>query len=174
VAIAVYTPAQREAVVYNVSSLGLSRMRTAQLAADGLLEHPSGATLQTFNIPVATVRTIVRRERLRRERRNAELSLLLLEPRDAAELLRRRLIGAIDGELTRMEIEQSQGDAVSGEQLRQVARALRELAALPDAADPRPPAPGTMVDGVRVGGRTRGGIAGAAIRSSRSYGLAVL
>ncbi len=69
--------------------------------------------------------------------------------------------------MTRIEIEQAEGRLVTGEALRQVARALRELAAIPGPNDPRPPAPGAKINGVRNGSETRGGLAGKILAASR-------
>jgi len=51
------------------------------------------------------------------------LGPLSMEPQDAVEALRRRLMVAIDS-APRIQIEQQQGESVSGERIRQVARAI--------------------------------------------------
>src|ERR1019366_7851956 len=66
-----------------------------------------------------------------------------------------------------IEIEHSEGRFVTGEALRQVARAARELAAIPGPTDPRPPAPGAKVNGVRYGSETPGGRAGKIMAAAR-------
>jgi hypothetical protein len=95
-----------------------------------------------------------------------------MPPRTAVEILRRRLITGIDAELYRMEIEQAEGRSLRGEQFRQVARAVRELASIPGPNDLRPPAPGAKVNGVRDGSETRGGLAGKILAASLADGSA--
>jgi hypothetical protein len=163
-----YTLWQREAVAAAVMLAGATAPRVAAVAAAGELEHPSGARLGPFEIPENTVRSIVRRERARQAAAQAAVELVDQPPRDSVERLRQRLAVAIDAELTRIEIEQAEGRQVTGEVLRQVARALRELASVPGPNDPRPPAPGAKVNGVRDGSETRGGLAGKILATSRA------
>src|SRR5205823_6462688 len=107
-------------------------------------------------------------ERRKQEAAQAASELVDRPPRDAVERLRRQLVTALAEELTRIEIEQMEGRQVTGEQLRQVARALRELASIPGRDDPRPPAPGAKVNGVRDGSETRGGLAGKILAAHRA------
>jgi hypothetical protein len=130
------------------------------LAAAGTLVHPSGARLAPFDTTENTVRSVARRARRAEGTALATAEAVDLPPRDAVERLRRQLVTAIDTELTRIEIEQDEGRSVGGEALRQVARAVRELACIPGPSEPRPPAPGAKLNGVRQGGETRGGLAG--------------
>lgn len=155
-----YTQAQREAVASTYRLPGITAGRVVELAATGALEHPSGAASGAFDITENTVRTIGRRARRREAAEAQEARLLELPPRDAVERLRQRFVLVIDHELSRIEVEQAEGKSITGEELRQVVRALRELAALPGPSDPRPPAPGAKVNGRRDGGETRGGLAG--------------
>jgi hypothetical protein len=164
-----YTPAQREAIASAYGQVGVTAGRVVELAATGALEHSNGATLGAFHTTENTIRSVGRRARLRRERMAAATSTADLPPRDAVERLRRHLADAIDTELRRVEIEQEEGRAVSGETLRQVARAIRELASIPGPNDPRPPVPGAKVNGVRDGGETRGGLAGKILAASRAW-----
>jgi hypothetical protein len=161
-----YTPWHREAVyeAYAWATAG----HVTELAASGLLEHPSGARLGPCSIPENTVRSIARRERLRRAAAQDAVALVDQPPRDAVERLRRRFVTALDGEMTRIEIEQMEGRQVTGEALRQVARALRELASIPGPNDPRPPVPGAKVNGARDGSETRGGLAGKILAAHRA------
>jgi hypothetical protein len=147
---------------------GATAPQVAWMAEAGALEHPSGARLDPFEIPENSVRSIVRRERIKQARAQAALALVDQPPRDAVERLRQRFVTAIDAELTRIEIEQAEGRGVTGEALRQVARAVRELASVPGPDDPRPPAPGAKVNGVRDGSETRGGLAGKILTASRA------
>lgn len=160
-----YSRAQREALAAAFARPSLSARAVVELAAAGTLTHPSGAPLGPFTTTENTVRSVAHRSRMRREHEARASASRDLPPRDAVERLRRELADAIDREMCRMEIEHAQGRMVCGERLRQVARAIRELAWIPDAADPRPPAPGAKVGGVRLGGETRGGIAGPILRA---------
>ncbi len=162
-----YTYWQREAVAAAVMLTGATAPQVAERAAAGELEHPSGVRLGPFEIPENTVRSIARRERIRRAAAQAATDLVDQPPRDTVEHLRRRFVTAIDAEMTRIEISHAEGQFVTGEALRQVARALRELAAIPGPNDPRPPAPGAKINGVRNGSETRGGLAGKILAASR-------
>lgn len=166
-----YTSFQREAVSLAYALPGVTAGRVSQQAAAGGLEHPSGARLRVFDIPENTVRSIAGRERRKQAADEAALGLLEMPPRTAVEVMRCRLLTVMDSELDRIEIEQGEGRPVSGEVLRQVARAARELASIPGPNDPRPPRPGAKVNGVRDGSETRGGLAGAVVQSSRSARL---
>lgn len=155
-----YNRWQREAIAAAYDLPGVTARQVATLAAAGELKHPSGAVLAQFDVPENTVRSVGRRAR-RKEAAEAQMvGLLVLSPRNAVERLRQRFVVGIDRELSRIEIEQGEGRAITGEELRQVARAIRELAALPGPQDPRPPAPGAKVNGRREGGETRGGLTG--------------
>jgi hypothetical protein len=162
-----YTLWQRDAIVMAYTLTDATAGRVVQLAASGELEHPAGARLGPFEVPENTVRSIARRERIRRAAAQAAVPLVDQPPRDAVERLRQRLIVGVDVELTRIEIEQAAGGRVTGEELRQVARAVRELTAIPGPTDPRPPAPGAKRNGVRYGSETRGGLAGKIMAASR-------
>lgn len=155
----VYTRQQREAIAAAYER-GFSARRVVELAAAGALEHPSGATLGPFATNESTVRSLARRQRLRAQAEAAATSTANLPPRDGVERLRRKLADAIDAEIERIEIEQAEGRPVSGETLRQVGRAIREMASIPGPNERRPLAPGQKVNGVRDGSETRGGLAG--------------
>jgi hypothetical protein len=83
------------------------------------------------------------------------------------EALRRRLVNAADAGVSELERARRGKGGVDFERLRQAARAVREIAAIPGPGEPRPPAPGATVNGVRDGGATRGGLAGEILRAHR-------
>lgn len=166
-----YTRWQREAVVATYDPLDITARRVVELAAAGALKHASGAALAAFDIPENTVRSMRRRARRRQSAETRAVEPWLLAPRDAVERLRQRFVLAIDQELSRIEVEQAEGKSVTGEELRQMARALRELAALPGRNDPRPPAPGAKVNGCREGSETRGGLAGRIVAAHRTAAI---
>jgi hypothetical protein len=72
-------------------------------------------------------------------------------------------VNGTDAGMAALEREQkrNKGRIKSWEEWRQVARAVREIAALPGPSDPRPVAPGASVNGRRDGAATRGGLAAA-------------
>jgi hypothetical protein len=164
-----YTQWQREAVASAYTWTSATAGRVAELAARGELKHPTGALLGPFNVPASTVRSLARRARLREAAALAATALVDMPPRDAVERLRVQLVTVIDAEIDRIEAEQSEGRAISGETLRQVARAIRELASIPGPNGPRPPAPGAKVNGVRDGSETRGGLAGKVLIASLAH-----
>ncbi|HTA98825.1 MAG TPA: hypothetical protein VK730_14430 [Solirubrobacteraceae bacterium] len=166
-----YTRWQREAVVVAYDTLDITAGRVVELAAAGALRHTSGALLAAFDIPENTVRSMGRRARRREVAEAQKAGLLEISPRDSVERLRQRFLLAIDQKLSRIEVEQAEGRSITGEELRQVARALRELAALPGRQDPRPPAPGAKMNGRREGGETRGGLAGRILAAHRTAAI---
>jgi hypothetical protein len=161
-----YTQPQREAIAAAYALTNATAGHVVALAAAGQLEHPTGAQLGPFDVPESTVRSIARRDRLKDAAALAATPLVDLPARDAVERLRVQLVDAIDAELRRIEIEQAAGQPISGEALRQVARAIRELSSIPGQYDPRPPPPGAKRNGVRDGSETRGGLAGLILAAS--------
>jgi hypothetical protein len=164
-----YSDREREAVVeaYEDRRIRPAR-RVAELAAAGELEF-DGERLEAFEIPVSTVRSLARDAR-RRRTGEPPSDLLTESPRDAVEALRRQLINTAD-EMLKAE-NRKKPERRDPERVRQIARAAREIASLPGPTDPRPPAPGAKVGGVRDGGQTRGGVAGALLADHRAGGAA--
>jgi hypothetical protein len=137
------------------------------LAAAGELEH-NGERLPPFETNQSTVRSLAR-QRTRQRMGHATSELATRPPGDAVEALRRRLVNLADAGLTRLERElRRRGARLDFEQVRQAARAVREIAALPGPEDPRPPSPGERVGGQRNGGATRGGLAGELVAAHRA------
>jgi hypothetical protein len=166
-----YSDEQRAAVVAAFVDGGSTAPEIVDLASAGSLEH-DGEQLAAFEMPASTVRSLARDARRRRSGAMRS-DLANAAPADALEDLRRRLVSAIDHELRQVERRQSAGKAVkgAGEELRQLARAYRELAARSGPTGSRPPAPGAKVNGERDGGQTRGGLAGALLADHRAGGL---
>lgn len=161
-----YSLAQKEAIAAAYEHLSASGV--VELAAAGRLTHPSGATLGPFATTQGTVRSTAARARRRHERDAAAAKASALPPRDGVERLRRDIADAIERKVRSLEIEESYGRQVSGEEIRQAARALRELAALPGPDERWPPAPpGAKRNGRRQGGETRGGLAGRILAEHR-------
>jgi hypothetical protein len=172
-----YSDEQREAIAaaYVDRRIRPAR-RVVELAAAGELMW-NGQPLGPFETNASTVRSLASAH-ARRRAGLARSELAVAPPQDAVEALRRRLVNAADAGVTAIERKQkrSRGE-VSFEELRQAARAVREISALPGPNDPRPPAPGARVNGRRDGGATRGGLAGqllAAVRESPPAGAAAV
>lgn len=170
----VYTEQQRTAIEDAYLDEGIRpARRIADRAARGELRC-DGEPVAPFRTSESSVRDLARRARKRRAGR-LQSKLAELPPRDAVEALRRRLLSLVDHELTRVEREQKRRGSkpISGERLRQIARAARETAALPGLDDPRPRAPGAHVPeaGGKLDGATRGGLAAAVLRAHNNRGI---
>jgi hypothetical protein len=163
-----YSDEQRAAIVAAFDERGMTAPAVADLARRGELEH-EGEPLAPFEVPASTVRSLARDARRRRSGAMRS-DLANAAPGDALEDLRRRLVSAIDHELRQIERRQRAGEVVKGEELRQLGRARRELAARSGPIDSRPPLPGARVNGEREGGLTRGGLAGALLADHRATG----
>ncbi len=161
----VYTAEQRSAIEEAYLDRGIRpARRVAELARVGELLPE----LDPFPIPTPTAADMIRTAK---KRRAGQLASALADqaPRDATETIRRRLVSMVDKELER--IEKLKGP-VDMDLLRQVARAAREIAALPGPTDPRPVAPGARIPGTtehEPGGKP-GGLAGAILSSHRKSG----
>lgn len=105
--------------------------RIATLAAEGELTY-DGDLVEAFRIPHQTVSDIGRRYLRRREKHQQQLAAQQ-EPKDSVEMVRRRLAIVIDEQLAYVERRQraNKHATVTGEEIRQIGRAARELAALP-------------------------------------------
>lgn len=147
-----YSDEAKEAMYQASIARGLSYPRIAELARAGELTRSNGEKIPPFGIHVMYLGEIVRKEHRRRTGR-AATDLAKLPPRDGIEALRRRLLSVAD-HMSDDLAKQAKRDVSKAdpERLRQIARAVRELAALPGPTDPRPAAPGQKVDGHRDGG----------------------
>lgn len=152
---AVYTDEQRDAIAtaYEDRRIRPAR-RVVELAEAG--ELVEGLAPFTVHGGANTVRDMARK---RRQKRAGQLVTETAKqpPRDALEALRRRLLSAIDHELTACEREQKKrAGSADPERLRQIGRALREAAAIPTPSEPTPPKPGHGPMATRTGSATRG------------------
>jgi hypothetical protein len=153
---AVYTDEQRDAIAtaYEDRRIRPAR-RVVELAEAG--ELAEGLAAFTVHGGANTVRDFARK--LRR-RRSGQLVTETAKraPRDAIESLRVRLISVAEIELTRIEREQKKrGAKADPERIRQLARAIREAAAIPTRDEVPTPKPGYGGKGERVGAATRTG-----------------
>jgi hypothetical protein len=163
-----YSNEQADAIASAWNDRGMRpAKRVQELARAGELTDPTGEKIPGFEIAEGTIRSLARHAR---RRRRGEIHSPLSEagPRDAIEILRRRMANMIDGEMAVEERKRPGNRDV--ERLRQLNRALLELARLPGPTDPRPPSPATKdAEGKRQLG-AYGGLAGPMMRDLRSNG----
>ncbi len=157
----VYTHEQREAAAIAYLDLGVKpASRVVEKAKAGTLEY-NGRPLDPFTIPEATVRDCAR---VVRKRRAGELTSKLVENPDAVQILKRRLLSMADAEIATEERKRDgERDHV---RMRDIARALREAAAIPDRGQPRPKQPGAGHSAEREGGPTKTGLAGDILKAA--------
>lgn len=134
----VYTGEQCEAMYLAVDRFKLRAAEVQNRARAGSL----APDLEPFEVPINSVRSIVRRER-RRRAGLAVSAVAELPAHDAVEALRRRLVSAADHELRRWEGRQKRASTAKQAEevtagLRSVARLVKEAAAIPGPNDPRP------------------------------------
>lgn len=157
----VYTDEQRDAMAEAYVDRGIRPARkVVELAEAGQLVDG----LEPFKVGGGdgTVRDLASKLKKRRAGKLAS-DVAKQPPRDAIEGLRVRLVSAIDHELTAIERAQRNARgkaAIDPERLRQVARAVREAALIPEPGKVAPPATPPREAGKRSS-VTKGGLAGA-------------
>jgi len=161
----VYEPDQIEAFLHAYLDRKIRPMRkVCDMARGGQLLTRDGRETRPFDPNPHTFAGYVARER--RRRRGAPRGSALDRPDDVLEGLRKRMIAVADQELTFVE-RQRRGKR-DPEHLRQIARVLREVAALPKPGEGRGRQPGKRDhNGVMVDGQTEGGIAGKLLAAHR-------
>lgn len=175
----IYSDDQRDAILQAGVAEGLRPIRViCERAAAGTLLL-KGEPVPAFNVPESTVAGIVRTATRKREGK-APSKLAELPTGDAIESLRRRLVNAADAQLAATEkaISRSKGakaTAAQCEELRQIARAVREIAAIPgpkgEPATARPPGATIPGETKNDGGPTRGGLAGSILKAAAPRGI---
>jgi hypothetical protein len=139
-----------------------------QLAREGNLVGRDGRTVPAFSIGESYLRILVTNERKRRRGpvKGGGMNSLS-NPDDVLEGLRRRMIALADSELGVCE-RQRQGKR-DPEHMRQIARLVREVAALPKPGEGRSRTPGDRdANGKMVDGKTTGGIVGKMLNAHRT------
>jgi hypothetical protein len=154
-----YTADERDAMGLGVVDRGMTAEEVKTAAEAGLLERSDGTRLPPFSPPAGSVRHYARMVKKRRAGK-ARSEADKLPPRDAVESVRIRLIRMIDLELATE--ERKRNGKRDLERIRQLGRAAREAAALPELNGPRPPSPGSKAAGSNP---TSGGLGGAIIRA---------
>lgn len=156
----VYTDEQRDAMAEAYLDRGIRpARRVVALAQAG--ELAPGLAPFTVHGKEGTVRDLASKLKKRRAGKLAS-DVAQLPPRDAIEGLRRRLVSAIDHELAAIEKAQRKASgkaAVDPERLRQIARAVREAALIPEPGRIAPAATQPKEAGKRSS-VTKGGLAG--------------
>ena len=160
-----YEPDAIEAVLYAYLDRKQRPLRKVlEMGRLGQLRTRDGREVRPFDCNEDTMRGYLTRERKRR--RGAPRGSALDRPDDVLEGLRKRMIAVADQELTFVE-RQKRGKR-DPEHLRQIARVLREVAALPKPGEGRGRQPGKRDhNGVMVDGQTEGGIAGKLLAAHR-------
>lgn len=164
----VWSDDERAAIEYAWCDLNIHpRAQIVRMANAGELRSQAGGDfVPAFEIPYSSARSIGIAAEQRRIGKNVPDRLLNKHPRDRAHELLNRLSGIVDCELERLEKRQRSHKPASGEEIRQLARAMREIAAVPDPREIRlPRAPGQReTDGTHSpDGATSGGLAAKAV-----------
>lgn len=170
-----YSEEQRLAIAEAYLDRGIRPAgRVAELARAGQLDF-RGEPLPAFQVSESTVRSFAAATRRRRAGK-AVTAVAQMDHADAVESLRRRLMSATDEALRSIERRQKRSKAsVQWAEIREAARALRELSALPGPKEGRSVAPGQRgPDGQRAGGTSRGGLAGSLLAAHRRNPAPVL
>jgi hypothetical protein len=165
-----YSHAQREAIASAWNDRGVRpAKRVVELARAGELTDSNGEKVPGFEIPEGTIRSLARHAR-RRRRGEIRSPLSEAAPRDAIEIIRRRMVNMIDGEMAFE--ERKRVGTRDAERMRQLCRAALEAARLPGPTDPRPPSPATKDAEGKRQGPAYAGLAGPLMRELRSNGAA--
>lgn len=170
-----YTDEQRAAIEHAHLENHRKVADIVRMAAAGELKH-NGETLDAFEIPYQSASHIAKRAKRAREG-NARSSLAALPPRDAIDELRRRLLSMADHETKRVQAQLNarKPTPMDAELLRKLARATREIAALPTPDQARTPlAAGQYTPGAGRDNRapdtptTRDNLAGAILKAQHT------
>lgn len=166
-----YTQQQKDAVASAHLDRGVPYRRIVAMARAGELKI-DGEQVAPFDPNPHSIRDWIRKERKRRAGR-AWSPMTDRDPLDAVETLRRRMLSMADAQLRRLEAKQGdprQGERikpVSYEEMRQLARAMKEIAGISGPAEARPTVPGQKHNGHQNGGVTTGGMAGQLIAAHK-------
>lgn len=159
-----FSSQQRDAAVAAYLDRGIASYADIKRMAEAGELTLHGVQLPPFDPSYATVRGWIRVEKNRRNKR------VQTDPEDALKRLRGQLIDAASIGVDRFERQVKKGKP-DWELARQIARALREIAAIPTPNE-RPVKPGQRdpATGQKQTGETTGGLAGAILSAARSNG----
>lgn len=160
----VYSDEQRDAALSAYLDRGVRpQRRIVELAAAGELTH-RGKPLEPFALNLNTLRDMLTVERKRRAGR-VRGETAKMPHMDAVDALRARMLNVADTTLAAEEkIDPAKRDP---ERMRQIARLVREVAALPAKGEGRSRAPGQKENGAKQSGETTGGMGGALLSAAR-------
>jgi hypothetical protein len=161
-----YSDDEREAAVFAYVDRNIRPAKAVlDLAARGELITRDGRKVRPYEINPYTLKTWI--QHTRRKRRGRVPGAAHEDPEGTIEALRKRLIALADGELAYLERQRT--GKRDPEHMRQIARAVREAAAIPVKGEPRGRAPGERdANGKQPDQHTRGGMAGALLKAHRS------
>ena len=163
-----YSEDQIDACTHAYLDRGIKPKRVIlEQAKHGQLKAKDGRTLKPFEMNPASFNTYLATERKRRRGPKFGQGMDALDrPDDVMEGMRRRMIAVANDELAYAE-RQRKGKR-DPEHLRQIARLMREVAALPGPKDGRSRQPGSNTGGQRTDGQSRDGMAGKLLAAHRS------
>lgn len=161
-----YSVDEKEAVIYAYLDRRIRPLRAiVDLAARGELVTRDGRQVRPFQLNPNTVKAWL--QVAKRKRQGKVRGAAFENPEGTIEALRKRLIALADQELTHL--ERKRRGTVDTEHMRQIARAIREAAAIPVKGQPRDRAPGERnAKGEMEDGATNGGLAGSLLRAHRA------
>jgi hypothetical protein len=137
-----YSDDQRRAIAHAYCDVRIRPMeKIVRMAAAGeLRSDANGELVPPFEIPYSSA-VYIAKAAARRKAGKLPPELAKQPARDRAHTLQLRLTALIDVELERLERKQKRqpNTAIDAEQIRKVARAMRELATIPDPSEKRLP-----------------------------------
>jgi hypothetical protein len=161
-----YSVDEKEAVIYAYLDRRIRPLRAiVDLAARGELVTRDGRQVRPFDLNPNTVKSWL--QVAKRKRQGTIRGAAFENPEGTIEALRKRLIALADSEIAYL--ERKRRGNVDPEHMRQIARAVREAAAIPVNGQPRGRKPGEVDEnGHQPDQHTRGGMAGALLKAHRS------
>jgi len=159
-----YTDDQVEAATHAYIDRDIKpQRRVLEMAEAGQLITRDGRKVRPFTMSKYTLRDYIRRER--RRRLGGGKASAIENPDGVLEGMRRRMISVAEAELHHW--ERQRAGKRDPDQLRQITRLMREIAALPAIGEGRSKTPGAKVDGQRTDAETKGGLAGSLLAAHR-------
>lgn len=161
-----YTADEKEAAIFAYLDRGIRPLKAVVAMAErGELVTRDGRKVRPFTINPNTLKQLIAATKRRRQGRISGAAFE--NPEGTIEALRKRLIALADAELSWL--ERRRRGTVEPEHMRQIARAIREAAAIPVNGTVRGRAPGEREpNGHQPDQHTRGGMAGALLKAHRA------
>lgn len=160
-----YSDDEKEAALFAYMDRRIRPLRAVlELSSRGELITRDGRTVRPYDLNPHTLKTWITVEK--RKRSGKLRGAAFEKPDDTIEALRRRLINTADSELSY--VERQRTGKRDPEHLRQIARLVREVAALPRPGEGRGRTPGQVENGHKDSGETTGGLAGSLLKAHRA------